>query len=124
MNAQELILGYITAYNAKDVDAMLTFFDDACVFEQISGGKVTVRTEGKVELSGSARRSAEVFATRGQNLLSLTEGQGRVVVEIECHAVLRTDLSPGTKAGSRLDLQGVSVFELGGAKILRLSDYS
>jgi hypothetical protein len=50
MSAKDLFLGYIKAYNAKDVGAMLTFFDEACVFENISGGKVTVRTEGKAEL--------------------------------------------------------------------------
>jgi hypothetical protein len=124
MSARDLLLGYIKAYNAKDVSAMLAFFDDACVFENISGGKVTVRTEGKAELEGLARRSAEAFATREQRVLSLTEGQGRIVAEIDYHAVLRADLSPDLKAGSRLDLRGVSVFELAGGKILRLSDYS
>jgi hypothetical protein len=124
MSAQDLIHGYIKAYNAKDVDAMLTFFDDACVFESISGGKVTVRTEGKAELEGLARRSAAAFATRQQRVLSLTEGRGRIVAEIDYHAVLQADLSPDLKAGSRLDLRGVSVFELAAGKILRLSDYS
>src|SRR5579862_1714935 len=83
---------------------MLTFFDDACVFENISGGKVTDCTEGKTELEGLARRSAEAFATRDQRVLSLTEGQGRMVAEIEYHAVLQADLSPDLKAGSRLEL--------------------
>ena len=36
----------------------------------------------------------------------------------------QADLSPDLKAGSRLDLRCVSVFELAGGKILRLSDYS
>ncbi len=123
MNAQDLIRGYIEAYNAKDVDAMLAYFDDVCVFENLSGGKVTVRTEGKAELAALARRSAEAFATREQRVLSLTEGQGRIVAEIDYHAVLQADLSPELKAGSRLDLRGVSVFEFAGGKIVRLSDY-
>lgn len=74
MSAQDLIQGYIKAYNAKDVSAMLTFFEDACVFENISGGKVTVRTEGKRELETLATRSAAAFATREQKVVSLTEG--------------------------------------------------
>lgn len=103
---------------------MLTFFGDACVFENISGGKVTVRTEGKAEFEGLARKSAEAFATREQKVVSLTEGQRRIVAEIDYHAVLRVDLSPELKAGSRLDLRGISVFEFAGGKIIRLSDYS
>jgi hypothetical protein len=41
MSAPDLILGYIKAYNAKNVDTMLTFFDDACVSVfQLAGGKI------------------------------------------------------------------------------------
>lgn len=124
MNARDLIIEYINAYNAKDVDAMLTFFDDACVFENISGGKVTVCIQGKAELETLGRRSAAAFASREQKVLSLTDGQNRIVAEIEYHAVLQADLSPDLKAGSCLDLRGVSVFELAGGKILSLTDYS
>jgi len=124
MSDEELFLGYIKAYNAKDVGAMLSFFDDACVFENISGGKVTVRTEGRAELEALAKRAAQAFASREQRVLSLTEGQGRIIAEIEYHAVLQTDLSPELKAGGRLDLRGISVCEFAGGKIVRLSDYS
>jgi hypothetical protein len=124
MSAKDLFLGYINAYNAKDVSTMLTFFDEACVFENISGGKVTVRTEGKAELEALARRSAEAFASREQKVVSLTEGRERIAAEIDYHAVLQADLSPELKAGSRLALRGISVCEFSGGKIIRLSDYS
>jgi steroid delta-isomerase-like uncharacterized protein len=124
MSVQDLIFEYIKAYNAKDVGTMLTFFDDACIFENISGGKVIVRTEGRAELDALARRSAEAFVTREQRVVSLTEGEGRIVAEIDYHAVLQADLSPELKAGSRLDLRGISVFEITEGKITRLSDYS
>lgn len=124
MSARDLILEYIKAYNAKDVSAMVAFFDDACVFENISGGKVTVRTEGKTELESLARKSAAAFATREQKVVSLTEGQGRIVAEIDYRAILQSDLSPDLRAGSELNLRGVSVLELSGGKIVRLTDYS
>jgi hypothetical protein len=124
MSAKDLFLGYIRAYNAKDVSAMLTFFDEGCVFENVSGGKVTVRTEGKAELEALARQSAEAFASREQKVVSLTQGQGRIVAEIDYLAVLQADLTPDLKTGSRLDLRGVSVLELSGGKIARLTDYS
>jgi hypothetical protein len=124
MSPSDLFLSYIKAYNAKDVSTMLAFFDDACVFENISGGKVIVRTQGRSELEALANKAAQAFASREQRVLSLTEGQGRVVAEIDYHAILQADLSPEMKAGSRLDLRGVSVCEFAGGKIVRLSDYS
>jgi ketosteroid isomerase-like protein len=124
MNDEAPFLGYIKAYNAKDVSKMLTFFDEDCVFENVWGGKVTVRTKGKAELEKLARKSAEAFASREQKVISLTQGQGRIVAEIDYHAVLQADLTPDRKAGSRLDLRGVSVLELSGGKIVRLTDYS
>ena len=124
MSAQGQFLGYIKAYNAKDVSGMLAFFGEACVFENISAGRVTVRTEGKAELESLARRSVEAFASREQKVISITEGQGRIVAEIEYHAILQADLTPDLKAGSELKLRGVSVFEFSGGKIVRLSDYS
>ena len=124
MTDKELFLGYIKAYNAKDVSGMLTFFDDDCVFENISGGKVTVRTQGKAELEALARKSAAAFSSREQRVLTLTGGQGGVVAEIEYIGVLQADLTPDLKAGNRLELRGVSVFKFSGGKIVRLSDYS
>ncbi len=100
MSARDLFLEYIRAYNAKDVSAMLAYFDDECVFENISGGKVSVRANGRRELEALARRSAEAFASREQKVISITEGQGRLVAEIDYHAVLQADLPPDLKAGS------------------------
>ena len=124
MNDKELFLGYIEAYNAKDVSRMLSFFDDNCVFENISAGKVTIRTQGKAELGALAKKSADAFSSREQRVLTLTGGQGGLVAEIEYHGVLQADLTPDLKAGSHLELRGVSVFEFSGGKIVRLSDYS
>ena len=124
MNDQDLFLEYTRAYNAKDVSGMLAFFAEDCVFENISAGKPTVRTRGKAELEALARKSADAFASREQKVISLTQGQGRVVAEIDYHAVLRADLAPDLQAGSRLELRGVSVVDFSGGKIVRLSDYN
>ena len=124
MSDKELFLGYIEAYNAKDVSRMLNFFADDCVFENISAGKVTVRTQGKAELEALARKSAAAFSSREQRVRTLTGGQGGLVAEIEFRGVLQADLTPELKAGNHLDLRGVSVFEFSGGKIVRLSDYS
>ena len=122
--AQQVFREYLDAYNAKDVGAMLGCFGDGCVFENISGGKVTARTQGKAELEALARKSADAFESREQRLLSLTEGQDRLVAEIDYHAKLQSDLSPELRAGCEIKLRGVSVLEFAGGKIVRLTDYS
>jgi steroid delta-isomerase-like uncharacterized protein len=124
MNDRDLFLGYITAYNAKDLKRMLSFFAEDCLFENLSAGKVTVRTQGKAELEVLARQSAEAFASREQKVSSLTEGQGRIVAEIDFQGRLQADSTPELKAGTRLELRGVSVVEFREGKIVRLTDYS
>ncbi len=124
MNNRESFLKYIEAYNARDVSRMLALFDDQCVFENISGGKVTVRTEDKAELEALAKKSSEAFASREQKVISIIESKNRLVAEIDYHGVLQADLSPDLKAGTELKLRGVSVVEFSAGKIVRLSDYS
>lgn len=124
MSSTDFFHGYIKAYNAKDVPSMMTFFAEDCVFENISGGKITVRTKGKSELEALATKAAQAFASREQRVLTLTGAPGRIVAEIDYRAVLQADLSPEMKAGSRLKLRGVSVCEFAAGKIVRLSDYS
>jgi hypothetical protein len=124
MNAQDLLKQYIEAYNTKDVSRMMTFFHEDCGFENISGGKVTVRTQGKAQLEALAKQSAEVFAWREQKIISITEDQNRIVAEIQYRALLNKDLSPDLKAGNEINLRGVSIIEISSGKILRLSDYS
>ena len=124
MTHRDLYLAYVRAYNTKDVDGMLVFFDENCVFENVSAGKPNVVTQGKAALEALARKSAAAFHSREQKVLSITEGQGRVAAEIEFVGTLQDDLSPGLKAGGRLQLRGVSVLEFAGEKIVRLTDYS
>ncbi len=124
MQDQDLLFEYLEAYNNKEVEKMLSFFSEDCLFENISAGKVTVRTKGKSELESLARKSADAFASREQRVISLTQGVGRIVAEIDYHAVLQADLTPDLKAGTHLDLRGVSVVEFSKGKITRLSDYS
>jgi ketosteroid isomerase-like protein len=124
MDSEALFLEYVSAYNAKDVSRMLSVFDEHCTFENVSAGKVTVRAQGKAQLETLARKATAAFASREQKVISLTQQPGRVVAEIHFQGVLQADLSPDLKAGSRLDLRGVSVLEIAGGKIVRLTDYS
>ena len=48
----------------------------------------------------------------------------KLAAEIDYHALLQADLSPELKAGTRLELRGVSILEFADGKIVRLTDYS
>jgi len=124
VSLKDIFMRYVSAYNAKDVSGMLACFDEACVFENFSAGKITVRTESKAELEALARKSAEAFDTREMKVIAVIEGADRLAAEIDYHAVLRADLAPELKAGNQLELRGVSICEFSGDRIVRLSDYS
>ncbi len=124
MNEKAVFLQYIRAYNRKDVESMLSFFDENCVFENVSAGKATVHTTGKAELKALAEKSAAAFAWREQKVVLVIREPDRLAAEIEYHGVLQLDLTPELKAGTRLELRGVSVVEFSGQKIIRLTDYS
>ena len=124
MSAKDIFMEYVSAYNAKEVSGMLACFDEACVFENFSAGKITVRAESKAELEALARKSAEAFESREMKVIFVIEGVDRIAAEIDYRAVLRADPSPELKAGTRLELHGVSICEFAGGRIVRLSDYS
>lgn len=123
-NSKEVFLAYVEAYNRKEVERMLSFFDDACVFENISGGKVAVRTEGKAELAALATKPAAACAFRKQTIVSLIEARGKIAAEVSFEALLQADLTPELKASTRLQVRGVSICEISNDKIVRLTDYS
>lgn len=124
MNHEAVFRDYVDAYNAGDVKRMVSFFDDDCVFENISAGKVTARTVGKPALEALARKSAQSFASREQKVVTLTRGDDRVVAEVDFSGLLQTDLSPELPSGTRMRLRGVTVADFANGRIVRLTDYN
>ena len=59
MNQQQknIVENYIKAYNDFDVDGMTKHLSNAIVFENISNGKVGLRTEGLVAFKKMDRRT-------------------------------------------------------------------
>ena len=117
MSEKELFLGYIKAYSAKDVRGMISFFDDECVFENISARQVTVRAQGKAELEALARKSADAFSTIERKGLTLTGGPTCLVAEIGTQGPPAGGSHPRPESGQHLALRGVSVFQFSGGKI-------
>ena len=123
-NRKAIIEEYISAYNALDVERMLSFVHQEVEFQNISGGEVNAVAYGIEELRKMAEQSRQLFSFRHQSIISI-EDQGEVVaVAIKFKAVLAADLPNGMKAGNSLNLEGKSIFEFKDGKLWRIEDYS
>jgi steroid delta-isomerase-like uncharacterized protein len=119
-----VVHGYIEAYNRKDVSRMLSCFADDVVFENVSNGAVTMRTEGKEALGALAQQAAQAFVERRQTVKSLVASDHGVALEIVYDAVVALDLPNGWKAGQSIHLRGASFFRLRDGLIAELIDIS
>ena len=57
MTGKDLFLEYVKAYNSKDVSGMLAFFDEACVFENITADGDPQLTRATICLSFPERKA-------------------------------------------------------------------
>ena len=121
---EEIIQAYFTAYNAKDVPAMLALLDEGVFFENVSNASGITTTQSKSEFETLALQSLNFFSERRQSVRFQVLSNTAAAVEIDYQATLAQDLPNGLKAGETLRLRGVSIFEVSQGKITRISDYS
>ncbi|WP_420154338.1 nuclear transport factor 2 family protein [Siphonobacter sp.] len=121
---EEIIQAYLTAYNGKDVPAMLALLDEAVFFENVSNASGITTTRSKSEFETLALQSLNFFSERRQSVRFQVLSDTAAAVEIDYRATLAQDLPNGLKAGETLRLRGVSIFEVSQGKITRISDYS
>lgn len=121
---QRMIEGYINAYNAFDVQAMLQDLHEAVIFENSSNGQVDLRLEGIAAFKEQAEAAKSYFKERKQDPTTW-RFQGNVVeVDIDYTATLAIDFPNGMKAGDTLDMKGQSVFEFKDGQIIKIQDKS
>jgi len=118
------IVGYIDAYNSKNVPAMLETLADDVIFESVNSGVSDLTLAGKVAFTTLAEQSIQAFSMRSQSVRHAVVGRDAVALEIDYAAIVATDLPNGWKQGQRIDLRGVSFFELRNGLISRLTDFS
>jgi hypothetical protein len=104
----EIVKKFIEAYNSINVDKMLTYLHPEIEFKNISNNEVNVHTKGINEFKELAYNSAGIFTQREQQIISYTELNNAIDVEINYHAVLAIDLPNGLKSGDSLDMNGKS----------------
>ncbi|MEO1102928.1 MAG: nuclear transport factor 2 family protein [Pseudomonadota bacterium] len=124
MDQREAIERYIAAYNAFDIEEMVSVLHDRVSFQNIAGGTITTQTVGIDAFRSTARESAKLFKTRTQTMTSMEPSDHGVLAKIEFVAVLATDLPNGMKAGDRLELSGETDFSFMDGKITGIVDRS
>ena len=121
---KQIVESYVSAYNNFDIDGMIKNLDENIVFENISNGKVDLRTEGLIDFRQQAESAKQYFKQRKQTIESWEFRDSIAMVNINYKAILAIDLPNGLKAGDTLELKGKSEFEFVDGKIKRITDKS
>jgi len=123
-NYQTIIEHYIQSYNNFDIKGMIRGLHEEVIFQNVSNGKVDVRTEGIDQFKTQAEAATSYFKTRKQTITSWAFEGDSVTINIDYVAVLAIDLPNGMKAEDTLQLTGKSIFQFQNGKIIRIIDES
>ena len=123
-NMKDLIERYLIAYNAFDVDGMLSTLSNDVRFENYSGNQLTAEANGIDEFRMLAERAKSIFSEREQRITDLEFGHDSAIASIAYRGKLAADIPNGPPAGTVLDLQGKSEFSFNQGKITKIADRS
>ncbi|MFA0962924.1 nuclear transport factor 2 family protein [Roseivirga sp. BDSF3-8] len=121
---RKMVESYVRAYNNFDIEGMTQNLDEDMVFENISNGKVDLRTEGLEEFRQQAESAKQYFKQREQIIESWDFSGSTVRIAIQYKALLAIDLPNGLKSGDTLEIEGESEFEFVDGKIKKITDKS
>lgn len=119
---KQKIENYISSYNNFDISGMTKDLNENVVFENISDGKVDLRTEGLNDFKKQAESAKKYFRQRKQTIENWEFNDLIVSINIDYEAVLNVDLPNGLKSGDTLKLKGKSKFEFKDDEIKKITD--
>lgn len=123
-NKEEIIKGYILAYNSFNVDAMCIFLHPEIEFINIDKGEPNLTLNGIEAFKMQAEKAAGIFKTRNQEVTAIIYGDDHVEVDIDYSGICAIDLPNGLKAGDSIEMKGKSVFQFRDGLITKLVDMS
>lgn len=121
---KNLIENYVRAYNAFDVDGMLSNLHEEIAFKNISGGETTLELNGIEAFQDQARQVVGLFAEREQKITNFVCSEEFCEIEVDYSATLDSDLPNGLKSGDKINLKGKSIFHFADGKIIEIQDVS
>lgn len=122
MNDLELIKRYIEAYNAFDIETMMSTLHPDIAFQNISNGEINAETHGIEAFQTLAEQSKGLFTSRKQTITNVETNESQTRIDVTFEAILAVDLPNGLKAGELLQLQGSSEFTFRDGKIVSIVD--
>ncbi len=111
LEPEKQVRAFVDAFNARDIDAMLTLADENVQWLMVDGAKISIETEGKAALRESMARYFRSCPSC-KSSLEWTQKAGSRVTAME-----RASWSGKSGAKSQKSL---SVYEFRGDKILRV----
>ena len=119
---KKAVENYVKSYNDFDVENMLKDLDENVVFRNIADGTVNLTTEGIAEFREQAERAVNLFSQREQKITRLKFSENEVEAEISYSGIIAVDLPGGLKSGSKIELDGKSIFRFAADKIVEIED--
>lgn len=121
---RRIIECYIAAYNAFDVEGMLTYVHQDIEFKDFSENEMHTSIKGIDDLRQLAEQSKALFTSRSQTITSFESWDDSASVKIRFEATLAVDFPNDMKAGDVLRLNGRSKFKFKEGKLYQIEDYS
>jgi hypothetical protein len=121
---EQVVRGYIEAYNNFDIDKMVENFDASIKFENVSKGVIDMTIVGLAEFRKQAEQAKKLFSKRRQTIKSFHHYDDQAEIEIGYNAILAIDLPNGLKKGEEINLVGKSIFKFSNDRIVELTDMS
>ncbi|HZX77075.1 nuclear transport factor 2 family protein [Lysobacter sp.] len=121
---EALVARYVAAYNAFDVETMLSLLTPDVRFENHANGQLTASADGVDAFRALAEAAAVLFADREQRVTSLRVDGDGAVARIDYRGTLAADVPGGPGAGSVLELAGRTEFGFRDGRICRIVDRS
>ena len=121
---KQLVEAYIEAYNRFDVAGMLAPLHENVVFRNVSGGEVSLTTNGKDAFRQQAEQATQYFSEREQRVTDWQVNGQRVELAIDYTAVAAMALPNGLQPGDTLQIGGKSVFQVENGQIISIEDIS
>lgn len=121
---KKIIENYVNAYNNFDVETLLKDVDEKIVFRNISNGELNLFLNGIDEFRAQAEHAVTLFSEREQKITGWKLDESQIEINIFYQATLAVDLPENVQAGSKIELEGKSIFRFDGDKIVEIEDIS
>ncbi len=119
-----LINRYIAAYNALDVEGMVSCMHPDVEFTNIYRGRVNAQTKGLNAFRDLAMQTRSIFSSRKQTPAGFTHGPELTEAAIDFIGVVAQDFPGGPSQGDVIQLKGKTEFTFQDGLLRSIKDES